>query len=152
MSRGPMRQLATVLGCILMMSSVTFGEMEKIAVPNDRGVSLLWWPRLQAVPGWHHDGEASVQLGVNAFVPDGSTFANAETVMYAKAVSRPPAPGPRSLAAFIESDRKEFLARQATEVVYVLSWVNWELGASRLRRRRRILPRLCDERTLVAWL
>lgn len=118
-----MRHLVAVLGFILMMSSTTFGEMEKIAIPSDRGLSLHWWPKLPALPGWYHDREASLQLGVNALVPDGSTFANAEIVMYAKAVYKPREPNAKSLAAFIELDKRGFLAHSPGIVVKTASAV-----------------------------
>ena len=125
-----MRQLVLVLGCILMMSSVTFGEMEKVAMPNDRRLSLHWWPILSAPPGWYHDRDMSLQLGVNAFVPLGSTFVNAETIMYAKAVYMPREPGAKSLAAFIKSDQKEFLAHRPGIVVKAAAAVLTGDGAS----------------------
>src|SRR5207237_10269165 len=90
--------------------SPAFAEIEKIAIPGERGISFHWWPKLPSVVGWHHDREQSFQFGVNALAPDGFTFANAETVMYAKAVYKPREPEAKSLELLIEKDKKTFAA------------------------------------------
>jgi hypothetical protein len=114
---GSMRRLVAVAASVLMMSSTTFGEIEKVAIPSDRGFSLHWWPKLPKVPGWYHDREASLQLGVYALAPDASTFVNAETVMYGKAVYKAREPDAKTLAAFVALDKREFAAHSPGVVV-----------------------------------
>ena len=109
--------LATALVCFLMTSSTASAEMERIAIPTDRGMSLHWWPKLFPVPGWHHEREQSLQLGVNALAPDGATCEDADTVMYAKAAYKPREPDTKSLDVFIEKDKKAFLARSSAVVI-----------------------------------
>ena len=109
--------LATVLVCFLMTSSTASAEMERIAIPTDQGMSLHWWPKLFPVPGWHHEREQSLQLGVNALAPDGATCEDADTVMYAKAAYKPREPDTKSLDVFIEKDKKAFLARSSAVVI-----------------------------------
>jgi hypothetical protein len=107
---GSIRRLVAIAACVLMMSSTTFGDMEKVAIPSDRGFSLHWWPKLPKVPGWFHDREASLQLGVNALVPDASTFVNAETVMYGKAVYKAREPDTKTPGGIVELDKRRFAA------------------------------------------
>jgi hypothetical protein len=47
---------------------------------------------------------------VNALAPNGFTFANAESVMYAKAVHKPRQRDVKSLEMLIAKDRRNFLA------------------------------------------
>ena len=104
-----MKLLASVLLCFLAAWPTVFAEIEKIAVPGEKGISFYWWPRLRAVEGWHQDREHSFQYGVNAFAPNGFTFATAETVMYARAIYKPRELEVKSLEMLIENDKKEFL-------------------------------------------
>jgi hypothetical protein len=83
-------------------------EMEKNAVAGTQGIQLFWWPRLPAVEGWIHDRPTSLQYGAYMLVPRGKTFAEAEAVIYAKAMYKPRAPQISSLGQLIERDRKEF--------------------------------------------
>jgi len=54
---------------------------------------------------------------VNALAPDGHTFADAEYVIYARAVYKPRVPEVKSLAIFIQNDQKDFVSRDPTIVV-----------------------------------
>lgn len=83
-------------------------EIEKLGQPCDTGVCLYWWPKVAPVKGWHQEPGPSREYGINALAPDGATFTNAETVMYAKASYRPRVPEFRTLDDLIESDKKEF--------------------------------------------
>ena len=100
--------LIFLLSCALMPFSA-FAEIEKLAIPscNDK-ICFIWWPKITAPEGWHHDHKASLRYGFNAFTPDGSTFANAETVMYVRACYKPRDPETKSLAMLIEKDKKVF--------------------------------------------
>jgi hypothetical protein len=101
--------IAVVIG--LALSFAALSEVEKFATPEGKGISLRWWPKVTAPSGWHHDREHSDHYGFNAFAPDGSTFANADTVMYAKAIYKSRGPDLKSVDAFMARDRKTFLAK-----------------------------------------
>jgi hypothetical protein len=90
---------------------VAYAEIEKFATPAAKGMSFHWWPKLAPLKGWRHDRDQSLHYGINALVPDGSTFADAETVMYAKAVYKPRRPESKTLEMFIENDKKASLSR-----------------------------------------
>jgi hypothetical protein len=103
--------LALVLGLGLAAASATASaEIEKVAVPTDKGLTLHWWPKLPDVTGWHFDRDASYHYGFAAWAPDNSTFADAETVIYARAIYKPRDPGTKSLDMLIEQDKQRFLA------------------------------------------
>ena len=95
---------------LLLPLSNAFAEIEKIAIPGEKGMSLYWWPKLSPVSGWEQDRDFSYKFSANALAPTGASFADAETVLYAKAVFKPRAPKAKSLAMLMESDKKDFLA------------------------------------------
>jgi hypothetical protein len=105
-----MRIATFVLVGLLANVAITHAEIEKLAIPGNKGLRLLWWPKLPDVLGWYHDREHSVYYGFNALSPDGFTFANAETVIYARAIYKPRDPDTKSLEMLIEKDKKTFLA------------------------------------------
>jgi len=111
-----MRRLLAA-GAILLLAAGADAEIEKIAQVCETGICLYWWPKLAAIPGWHHEREESFGIGANALAPDGSTFANAEVVMYAKAVYKPRVPETTSLEMFIAGDRREFLGSDPAAVI-----------------------------------
>jgi hypothetical protein len=112
-----MRHLLATLVCSVAISSAAVAEVEKIAIPGARGMTLHWWPKVAPVAGWHHDREHSLHYGVNAWAPDGFTFADAETVMYARAIYKPRDPAVKSLADLIARDKKDFLEKSPTLVI-----------------------------------
>ena len=83
-------------------------EIEKIATVCDKGICPHWWPKLTPPAGWTHDREHSYLYNINALAPDGKSFANSETVMYANAIYKPRVPDSATLAAFIEGDHEAF--------------------------------------------
>lgn len=93
---------------ICFMSSPVRADIEKIAIPSEKGLSVYWWPKLPPIEGWHQDQEHSFFYSVNALAPDGSTFKKAESVMYARALYKPRSSEIKSLEALIENDRKDF--------------------------------------------
>lgn len=95
---------------ICFMSSSAYAEIEKIAIPGDKGLSFYWWPKLIPIEGWHQDREHSFFYSANVLAPDGFTFKNAESVMYASASYKPRSPEIKSLEALIDNDRKDFEA------------------------------------------
>jgi hypothetical protein len=96
---------------------VAHAEIEKVAIPAAKGKSFHWWPRLPPLKGWRHDRAQSLHYGINALAPAGSNFADAETVMYAKAVYKPGRPESKTLEMFIESDKKASLSRSPDIVI-----------------------------------
>jgi hypothetical protein len=74
-----MRLATSLFIALLLAAPVARAEMEKVAIPGEKGMSFYWWPKLPAVAGWHQDRDHSFQYGVNALAPDRATFANAET-------------------------------------------------------------------------
>lgn len=105
-----MRIACTLVGLLLVASSTAQAEIEKIAIPAEKGFSFYWWPKLAPVDGWYQDREHSFFYSANALAPDGFTFKNAESVMYARAIYKPREPDVKSLDALIENDRKDFEA------------------------------------------
>jgi hypothetical protein len=93
------------------------GEIEKIAIPSQRGLDLYWWPKVGAPYGFFHDEAASRLTSVKMFVPKGFTFSNAETVIYAKASFKSRMPKVKSLKALIEQDLAEFKGRDPNLIV-----------------------------------
>lgn len=108
-TRDIMRITGALISILLVAPSVVHAEIEKTAIPAEKGFSFYWWPKLVPVDGWHQDREHSFLYGANALAPDGFTFKNAESVMYAKAIYKPREPEVKSLDALIENDIKDFV-------------------------------------------
>lgn len=100
-----------------LVSGAAHAEMEKTILPCEQKICFHWWPKLESVPGWHQDRELSLQYSYNAQAPDGFTFENAETVIYAKALFKPNFPDLTTLDMVIENDRKKFLASDPATVI-----------------------------------
>jgi hypothetical protein len=111
------RILINLIVLLFVFSVSANAEIEKIAVPCEGKLSFYWWPELTAVQGWHQDREHSYMYGANAQAPDGFTFGNAETVIYAKALYKPRIPKTESLEVFIKDDKEQFLSRDPNIVV-----------------------------------
>ena len=101
-----------LLASVLLLAALgnAHAEIEKFAIPGEKGMTFYWWPKLPPVPGWAQDRDFSFRYSVNALAPVGASFANAETVMYAKAIFKPRVPEVKSLARLIENDKKDFLS------------------------------------------
>lgn len=102
-------RLSSLLIIALLFSAYAQADIEKIALPGEKGMSFYWWPKLPSVAGWHQDKDSSFRYSVNALAPDSGTFSNAETVMYAKASYKPRIPKIKSLEMLIASDKEDFL-------------------------------------------
>ena len=100
--------LLCVAGSFVAVSAAA--EVEKIATACDDRLCFHWWPKVQPPVGWKQDREQSFRYNFNALAPSGSTFAQAETVMYANAVFKPRVPEASSLASFVEQDQAKFAA------------------------------------------
>lgn len=82
-------------------------EIVRTAEPSAKGLALHWWPKLRPLAGWQQDLGMSRKYNVNALAPKGSTFAQAETVMYAKA-SYKKEQDSQTINRFIEADKSQF--------------------------------------------
>lgn len=111
-----MRFVWMVAVLMLLSTSVT-AEIQKSALVCRTGMCLYWWPKLPQLKGWHQDQDGSYQIGANVLVPDGKTFANAATVIYAEALYKPRAPELTSVDAMIVSDKKQFLEGKPNTIV-----------------------------------
>lgn len=100
--------MMTILFALLLLPAVGWGEIEKEAITTDSGFQLYWWPKLPPIGGWESDRDASLHYAVNALVPKGKSFAEAETVMYAKAIYKPGIPEAESVDDLIKSDIEHF--------------------------------------------
>jgi len=101
-----MKRLLIIVGVFIAVS--VGAEVEKTGVPCETGLCLFWWPKLPAIKGWHQELNQSQHYGINALAPDGSTFEDAETVIYAKASYKPRVPETKSLDALIAQDKEDF--------------------------------------------
>jgi len=106
---------ALLLG-LLSLTVLANAEIEKGGNLCDSGVCVYWWPRLPPVTGWHQDMEVSRRQGVNALAPDGSTFNEAETVMYGTAATKAGSEA-ANLEEFIAADMKGFAEHQPGSLV-----------------------------------
>ena len=107
-------RLGLLAGVLLLVSSTALPEIEKVAQQCGNGVCYAWWPKLAPAKGWHHEDGSSFANGTNVQVPDGFTFSNAETVIYAKALYKPRSPEATSLEVVIKDDRDEFLKEDSS--------------------------------------
>ena len=112
-----MKTLISFIVVLLVFSASANAEIENVAVPCERGLCLYWWPKLVAVKGWHHDRDHSYLYSVNAQAPDGYTFADAESVIYAKALYKPRIPETTSLQMLIKDDKDQFLSRDPNIII-----------------------------------
>lgn len=114
-------------GLVLILVSVcaaSYAQIEKTAQMCGNQLCFYWWPKITPPKGWHQDQDMSYEIGANALVPDGSTFSNAETIMYAKALYKPRTPETKSVNQLVESDKKEFLTADPSINVTDVGTVN----------------------------
>ena len=104
------RSLLLVVAIFTGSVSVASAEIEKIATICGQEICFNWWPMLSEVEGWRHDRAASLSYGINAQVPDGKTFTDAEAVIYANALYKPRKPNTKSLSDLIADDKQQILA------------------------------------------
>jgi len=96
---------------LIGLSTPAAAEIYKVAVPDKRcgSICFYWWPVLPEVNGWHQDMPNSYHYSANAQAPNGQSFSNAESVIYAKALYKERMPETKSLSQFIEDDKSQFL-------------------------------------------
>lgn len=107
-----MKKIILVL-LLLLISVPVAAEIEKNAIPSENGFDLYWWPVLPKIDGWHQDVGSSYRYRANTQVPDGATFSNAESVIYAKALYKPRMSDTKSLEQLIAEDIEEFKKSQS---------------------------------------
>ncbi len=100
-----------LIALLTLLPLTAYAEIEKIAIPKDKKMALYWWPKITLPKGWHQDKEQSYQNNMYAVAPDGYTFVNAETVMYARAEFKPLMPDVKSVDQLIANDKKNLLAQ-----------------------------------------
>jgi hypothetical protein len=89
-----------------------FARFERLVDPNcsDESDCAYWRPVLAAFPGWHLEDEAGRLLLGHALVPDGSTYDNAKTVIYVRAVEKTRVEGEaNTIADYIAIDRDDII-------------------------------------------
>ena len=92
-----------------LFAAAASAEMYKKVLLDSSNGQVRVWPKLGQVKGWHQDEYASTANDANAQVPDGFSFGNSATVIYAKAMYKLSKPGIKSLEQYIEYDKKKFL-------------------------------------------
>jgi len=112
-----MKVFIAICSAIVLFTLSPRAEIEKRAEICERGICLYWWPKLPPLKGWHQDGGSSKKYGVSALAPDGSSFANASAVIYAKAAYKPRMPETDSLEKVIANDQKTFRSKFAAIVI-----------------------------------
>ena len=103
-----MKHLRLLALILLLLSGAVSAQIEKVTTPTNSGMELQWWPKVPPPRGWHFDSGSSHHFSFNAMAPDGSTFSNAGTVMYAKAEYKPRVPQTKSLAQLVKQDISDF--------------------------------------------
>ena len=100
---------ASVSALLTLVSSASYAEVDKFAMPTAQGMHMYWWPQVPPVKGWTQDREASVANSIFVLVRDGQSFENAPAVIYAKAVFKNRVPEFPTLARFAEDDKRATL-------------------------------------------
>ena len=93
---------------LLALSGVAAAEIEKIANVCEQQICFYWWPKLPPPAGWHHEPEPSRKHHMNVLAPDGSSFSDAETIIYARALYKPDLKGMGSVDDVVADDKKGF--------------------------------------------
>ena len=106
-----------VIAALFLFPGTALPEIVKTAIPSGQGLQLYWWPKLAVVPGWHSDQDASLHYAFNAVVPDGHTFSDAESVIYAKANYKPRTPETKSVDDLVKQDIHFFKADDPTVTI-----------------------------------
>jgi len=109
-----MRAVVWITLVLVVVEGTARAEMEKIAITCGEQTCFYWWPILPVIPGWHQDRDYSFHYSANAQAPDGTTFSDADAVIYAKALYKPRVPETTSLAQLIEDDKAAFLSQNAS--------------------------------------
>lgn len=134
-----MRRVAVVAILLSLVPVPTFAEIFKLAVPQDPGFRLYWWPVVKIPAGWEHNENVSREAGVNMLVPVGEKFADAPSVIYARADYKPRLPEVRSIAEYVERDRQDLASESPDTLITALEAVQTADGKS-LAMREFVIP------------
>jgi hypothetical protein len=112
-----------ILLSLFALTTVSSAEIVKTAIPNDKcgGICFYWWPKLPTIDGWHQDMEHSFYYKENTQAPNGYTFKNSESVIYAKAMFKPRMPNTKTLEQFISEDHLEFKDTEIKETKSIIT-------------------------------
>ena len=94
----------------LLFSINSYSEIFRISqVCNESGkMCFYWWPKLQKIDGWSQDQGSSYHFSMNTQAPNGYTFSNSDSVIYAKAEYRHN--DDRTLKEFIKDAQSQFVS------------------------------------------
>ncbi len=108
-------RLAPFIAIAILGFPVAQAETE--GFPRSCETRICSWrrPVVEPPPGWFRDEGASRHYKLNAFAPNGSSFADAPAVMYALAVEKSSLPE-KSLAAFLGRGHPSASGNGGTEV------------------------------------
>jgi hypothetical protein len=111
--------LQILFAIVIAGSSSAFADVEKVATICEKAICPHWWPKVSVPAGWQHDRDYSLHFNFNALAPQGKSFADADTVMYANAVYKPRVPESKTLQEFIATDHANF--RRETRDLSIVS-------------------------------
>lgn len=100
--------LLTTFICFVPL--LAHAELERVQLPCGGVTCVHFLPKLPSLTGWHIDSEPTSDSGVVALVPDGSTYANAEYIIYARALQKSLLMDQPSLTGFIAQDKDDYQA------------------------------------------
>ncbi len=98
---------AFVGAVISLFACFAHAEITKIALPNERGLSFHWWPKLPPLAGWDHRYEMSLQQGANTLLPVGKNLQTTDAVIYAIAMFKERIPKVKTLEMMIAKDQQD---------------------------------------------
>lgn len=104
---------AALAAAVLLVAAPVAAEIEIVTLETKTGQIERWWPKVSPPKGWHHDRPNSLNYNFNAMAPEGSSFSNAEVVLYARAVKKVSDANVRTLEEFMARERASFLKRAA---------------------------------------
>jgi len=113
--------MKSILLLILLLPSIVTAEIHKEAQICDESgqICFFWWPKLPEVKGWHQDVSHSYHYRMNTQAPDEFTFANAESVIYAKAEYQDKSSPDKTLEQFIAFSQSQFTSGAPSELSVV---------------------------------
>lgn len=86
--------------------------LREVKMCNDSGkMCFYWWPKLKEIQGWKQDIGHSYHYKMNTQAPVDFTFADAEVVIYARAIYKPERPNIKNINEFIQNDKTDFLSQ-----------------------------------------
>lgn len=103
-----MKPLLSLLFFFILYAQAEIYKVAQQCAQNNE-ICFYHWPQLQPIVGWQQDMDYSFYYGMNAQAPEGVSFKDAETVIYANALYKPSMPEVTSIEQFIANDKANFL-------------------------------------------